>query len=63
MTPIEEMSDLMNRYPVEFCRGFAEGLLSTGITYDDNPESDRSMAYDMGRTLREVAEESVGADA
>ena len=58
MMAIQELTDLIIRYPEEFGRGFAEGLLSTGVTYDDNPESDRSLAYDIGRTLREAFHET-----
>jgi hypothetical protein len=32
--------------------GYREGLDSMGMTYDDDPESPRSTAYDVGRTLR-----------
>lgn len=41
------------RYPVEWQEGYEDGYgdLSTGITYDDDPESDRSRAYDLGRNV------------
>ena len=55
----QEFVDLIIRYPEEFGRGFAEGLLSVGTTYDDDPESDRSVAYDLGRNLRESFHEAL----
>jgi hypothetical protein len=36
----------------EFRQGWSEALDSNGVTYDDDPESDRSRAYDTGRDLR-----------
>lgn len=32
--------------------GFREGAGDLGMTYDDDPESPRSVAYDVGRTIR-----------
>jgi hypothetical protein len=49
---------LINSYPNEFAQGYDEakdyrGMISaTGVTFDDDPSSDRSMAYDLGRSLR-----------
>jgi hypothetical protein len=37
-------------------RGYREGLSDFGMTYDNNPESERSRAYDKGRTARRVHE-------
>ncbi len=34
--------------------GYREGLGDFGMTYDNNPESERSRAYDRGRTARRV---------
>lgn len=34
-----------------FLLGFREGRGDVGMTYDDDPESPRSRAYDRGRTL------------
>ena len=36
--------------------GYDEGLDAVGMTYDDDPESARSVAYDVGRTARERSE-------
>lgn len=36
--------------------GWDEGCSAFGMTYDDDPESDRSVAYDTGRTDRRRAE-------
>jgi hypothetical protein len=35
-----------------FILGWAEGLGDMGMTYDDDPESPRSRAYDTGRNWR-----------
>lgn len=35
----------------EFKLGFSEVGLATGVTYDGDPDSPRSIAYDLGRTL------------
>ena len=32
--------------------GYREATCSNGLTFDDDPYSDRSVAYDVGRTLR-----------
>lgn len=32
--------------------GFQEATCSNGVTFDDDPYSDRSVAYDVGRTIR-----------
>ena len=34
--------------------GYREGLGDVGMTYDNDPESERSRAYDRGRTARRV---------
>jgi hypothetical protein len=41
-------------YPRIFALGFAEGRGYDGMTYDDDPESPRSVAYDLGRNLRRL---------
>lgn len=33
--------------------GYQQGELTFGLTFDDNPESPRSCAYDRGATLGE----------
>lgn len=38
--------------PVVFVRGFIEGAGQVGMTYG-RPNSRRSVAYDMGRNLRD----------
>lgn len=43
-------------HPEEFKLGIIEAGLSTGVTFDGNPESARSVAYDLGRTLGEPTE-------
>lgn len=40
-------------HPIIFIRGYLEGRSTVGITYDNDPWSPRSMAYDYGRTLRD----------
>ena len=35
-----------------FILGFREGAGDWGMTYDDDPDSPRSVAYDNGRSLR-----------
>jgi hypothetical protein len=40
------------RHPRIFLLGFREGSGDAGMTYDDDPWSPRSMAYDCGRDLR-----------
>ena len=37
-----------------FLLGFYEGAGDVGITFDDNPESPSSRAYDYGRNLRRM---------
>lgn len=45
---------IITSHPNEFTLGVLEWAHSTGVTYDNNPESDRSQAYDLGRTLGEA---------
>lgn len=45
---------IIARHPNEFMLGFVEGLGACGTTYDDDPYSPRSQAYDLGRTLGEL---------
>lgn len=45
------------RHPRTFARGFAEGRGDVGMTYDDDPTSPRSEAYDTGRDLRRLGGE------
>lgn len=40
------------RHPRIFALGFSEATSSNGRTYDDDPSSPRSEAYDTGRDLR-----------
>lgn len=40
------------RHPRIALLGFREGRGDSGMTYDGDPSSDRSVAYDVGRTLR-----------
>ena len=40
------------RYPRVFALGWREAHTSNGATYDDDPWSPRSQAYDAGRDLR-----------
>jgi hypothetical protein len=47
------MDDLIvNAYQL----GYEEGLSDFGMTFDDNPDSTQSRAYDAGRTVRRVLE-------
>lgn len=46
--------NLIIQFPVEFALGFEEAGQSFGMTFDDDPDSDRSAAYDLGRTLGEA---------
>ena len=39
-------------YPRIFALGFAEGEGSFGMTYNNNPNSLRSTAYDLGRDAK-----------
>lgn len=41
-------------HPEEFKLGITEAHLSTGVTYDGDPESPRSIAYDLGRVMGEA---------
>lgn len=43
---------LIVAHEAEFALGYAEGDGDMGMTYDDDPGSDRSMAYDLGRSMR-----------
>jgi hypothetical protein len=49
----QDVVRLIVMHPAEFALGYDEGLDSMGMTYDDDPGSDRSVAYDLGRSLRE----------
>lgn len=40
-------------HPRIYLLGRSEAYSSFGMTYDDNPESMRSIAYDMGRNHKE----------
>jgi hypothetical protein len=40
------------RHRTIFALGWHEAHTSDGLTFDDDPSSDRSMAYDAGRDLR-----------
>ena len=40
------------RYPRIFALGWSEAYSSDGMTYDGDPYSPRSEAYDTGRDLR-----------
>lgn len=40
------------RHPRIAAQGYREGWSGFGLTFDDDPESPRSVAYDVGRTLR-----------
>lgn len=40
------------RFPRIFALGWSEAKSSNGCTYDNDPGSPRSMAYDVGRDLR-----------
>ena len=43
-----------------FFLGVSDGIqgLASGVTYDDDPESERSRAYDLGRNAAEGREVS-----
>jgi len=45
---------IIHDHPVEFKLGLVESQLSTGVTYDGDPESAKSIAYDFGRTFGEA---------
>lgn len=53
MTP-ETIIHLITTYKSEFRLGLLEWDSSIGMTYDDNPKSEKSQAYDLGRTLGEA---------
>ncbi len=55
MTP-QEARRLIAAHPDEFDLGFAEADGDMGMTYDDDAWSDRSRAYDLGRSLRQGIE-------
>jgi hypothetical protein len=44
---------VIHDYPEEFKLGITEATLSTGVTFDGDPSSARSIAYDLGRTFGE----------
>ena len=46
--------ELITAHRMEFMLGLLEWNLGVGTTYDDDPESNRSQAYDLGRTLGEA---------
>jgi len=49
-----EILRLIFEYPHNFALGVEEAGASFGQTFDDDPESDASLAYDLGRTLGEA---------
>lgn len=48
-----EIASIIEAHLPEFLLGVVEANDSVGMTYDDDPDSPRSAAYDMGRTLGE----------
>lgn len=40
------------RHPIVFLVGFREARDTNGMTYDGDPDSNRSRSYDTGRDLR-----------
>ena len=50
-----EQAYLRRRYRQEYALGRAEWADNVGMTYDDDPNSPRSRAYDIGRTDGEDA--------
>lgn len=60
--PETEMVDLVSRYPLAFSQGFSEGLGAANPMYGDEPDSDRSLAYDLGRTCREALHEALSTN-
>ena len=42
------------RHRAEFVLGWREAMSSDGMTYDNDPWSPRSLAYDAGRDLRRL---------
>lgn len=57
-----EMVDIISRHPLAFSQGFSEGLGAANPMYADEPESDRSLAYDLGRTCREALHEALSTN-
>jgi hypothetical protein len=49
----QDVVRLIVMHPAQFALGYDEGLESMGMTYDDDSGSDRSIAYDLGRSLRQ----------
>ena len=50
----EYYHNVIKDHPEEFKLGITEAYLSTGVTYDGDPESPRSIAYDLGRVMGEA---------
>jgi hypothetical protein len=50
--PADKLLRALIRHPEEFRLGFDEGDGDVGMTYDDDPSSERSAAYDMGRSYK-----------
>lgn len=44
---------LIVQFPFEFALGWEEADGMVGVTYDDDPDSPRSRAYDLGRTAKQ----------
>lgn len=51
--PASEVHRVIAAHPEEFMLGYEESEDAFGMTYDDDPMSDRSMAYDFGRSVGE----------
>lgn len=49
----QDHQDAAGLWPVEHSLGVAEAHSAFGMTYDDDPESPRSRAYDLGRNYGE----------
>lgn len=49
---VDEVIRLITEHPYEFAQGFEEAKSSFGMTFDGSADSDRSTAYDLGRSLR-----------
>lgn len=47
-----EVFERIASHSTEFKLGYDEGHDSMGMTYDNDSESPRSQAYDLGRSLR-----------
>lgn len=45
-----------------FLLGFLEGLDDVGMTYDNDPDSPRSVAYDTGREMRRALQNKLLAE-